>query len=78
MDLVSRFVRQQPVYGISKYGDLDPLLGKGWHLRMLNKGGDFCYCAKESVQFYLHRKKSMEEVDQDGKGIFRWWVLFNF
>ena len=60
-------VRQQPVYGISKYGDLDPLLGKGWYLRVLNKGGDFCYCAKESVQFYLHRRKSVEEVDQDGK-----------
>ena len=60
-------VRQQPVYGISKYGDLDPLLGKGWYLRVLNKGGDFCYCAKESVQLYLHRRKSVEEVDQDGK-----------
>ena len=60
-------VRQQPVYGISKYGDLDLLPGKGWHLRVLNKGGDFCYCAKESVQFYLHRRKSVEEADQDGK-----------
>ena len=60
-------VRLQPVYGITKYSDLDPLLGKSWHLRVLNQGGDFCYCAKESVQYYLHKRKSVEEVDQDGK-----------
>ena len=60
-------VRQQPVYGITQYSNLEPLLGKGWHLRVLNKGGHFCYCAKESVQYYLHKRKSVEEVDQDGK-----------
>ena len=32
---------------------------------MLNNGDDFCYCAKESVQYYA--QKSVEVVDQDGK-----------
>ena len=62
-------MRQQPVYGIKNYSDLHVLLGKAWHLRVLNKGGDFCYCHRESVQYYLHQRKSLIsiEVDQDGK-----------
>ena len=60
-------IRHQPLYGISKYSDLDLLLGKAWHLRVLNKGEDFCYCEKQSVQYYLHQRKSVEEVDQDGR-----------
>ena len=60
-------IRHQPLYGISKYSDLDLLLGKAWHLRVLNKGEDFCYCEKQCVQYYLHQRKSVEEVDQDGR-----------
>ena len=60
-------IRHQLLYGISKYSELDLLLGKAWHLRVLNKEGDFCYCEKKSMQYYLHQRKSVEEVDQDGR-----------
>ena len=43
--------RQQPVYGISKYGDLDPLLGKGWYLQVLNKGGKFVHMDGTCAQY---------------------------
>lgn len=67
---LSGCVRKQPVYGINRYSDLDSLLGKGWHLRVLNRGGDFCYCHRQSVQYYLHQRKGIEEFDQEGK-VFR-------
>ena len=59
-------VRGQPIYGIQHYRDLDSFYGKGWHLRILNRGGDFCYCKKESMQFYLHKRKDITEVDGNG------------
>ena len=38
----SRTYRGIERYKITSYKNLDPLLGKNWHIRGLNSNGDFC------------------------------------
>ena len=45
--------RGKEIYGITKYGDLDNLLGSKWFIRGLNENGDFCYAILNTVAFYL-------------------------
>ena len=45
--------RGKEIYGITKYGDLDDLLGSKWFIRGLNENGDFCYAILNTVAFYL-------------------------
>ena len=58
-------IRGQPVYQIAQYSSLNAILGEKWYVRTF-KGGDFCYCHRESVKYYLHKRKDVEEVDDDG------------
>ena len=55
--------RGHDVYTIRKFSSLAPLLGHQWHLRVLNKQMDFCYVVLETVQFYLHQRPAIEDVD---------------
>jgi hypothetical protein len=64
---LGRSVRGQPVYGILQHSDLNAAFGEDWHIRLLNTGGDFCYCHKGSVEFYIRRRKDIVEVEKGGK-----------
>lgn len=55
--------RGHDVYTIRKFSSLTPLLGHQWHLRVLNKQMDFCYIVLETVQFYLHQRPAIVDVD---------------
>lgn len=46
-----RCVRGIPHYTISKYEDLNGLLGSNWHYRGININGDFCYVVLNTVEF---------------------------
>ena len=48
-------------YTIRAYSDIDSLLDKGWHWRGLNEAGDYCYVILDSVEFYLYRKRPLQE-----------------
>lgn len=39
------------IYGITSYSSLVPILGRQWHLRVLNKEKDFCHAILDTVQF---------------------------
>lgn len=51
------------VYGIRNFTSLDYILGRQWHLRVLNKDKDFCYVILSTVQYYLHRRQPAEDAD---------------
>ena len=57
------------IYGLDRYSDLKPLLGNCWHLRILNPRRDFCYVHLQTVQYWLHKRKSIEEFDEQGHAI---------
>ena len=48
-------------YKITSYKDLNPLLGQNWHFRGINPNGDFCYVILDTLEFYLHKRKSLKE-----------------
>lgn len=48
-------------YTITKFQDLNPLLGVNWHYRGININGDFCHVILNTVEFYLHRRRSLKE-----------------
>ena len=54
-----RTFRGRNIYGIQKYGDLVPLLGRRWYIRGLNAQMNFCAVKKETVNFHLFRKPSI-------------------
>ena len=41
------------------YNDLNGLLGAHWHYRGLNSGGDFCYVIKDTIDFYLYKRRPL-------------------
>ena len=61
--------RGKEIYGITKYGDLDNVLGSKWFIRGLNASGDFCYAILNTVSFYLKGRINIVDYkpnDQDG------------
>ena len=48
-------------YRIKHYRDLNPLLGDKWHYIGLNADGDYSYAVKETVEFYLHKRRLIVE-----------------
>ena len=46
-----RVVRGIDHFTITKYQDLDKLLGKNWHYRGINVNGDFCFVMLNTVEF---------------------------
>lgn len=49
-------------YTIKDYSDLNRFLGKGWwHWSGLNPVGDFCYVLLDSIEFYLLKKRPLQE-----------------
>ena len=56
-----RLFRAVQHYRISHYQDLDKLLGHNWHYRGLNSNGDFCFVLLNTVEYYLHKRRSLKE-----------------
>ena len=48
--------RGKEIYGITKCGDLDNLLGSKWFIRGLNESGDFCYAILNTVAYYFKQR----------------------
>lgn len=53
------------VYGIKKYEDLAPILGRRWHVRVLNDERDFCFVELETVQYYMHSHRPLVDLQPD-------------
>ena len=56
------------MYGITKYGDLDSLLGSKWFIRGLNESGDFCYAILKTVSFYLRGRNNIVDFKPNDQG----------
>lgn len=56
-----RVVRGVDHFTITKYQDLDKLLGKNWHFRGINVNGDFCFVILSTVEFYIYRRRNLKE-----------------
>ena len=72
------FVRRShghDVYGIRNYSDLDSLLGRKWHIRVLNKQFDFCYVIKDTVTFYVHHRKAIIDPTDDSLSVDGGYIL---
>ena len=61
--------RGKEIYGITKYGDLDNLLGSKWFIRGLNESGDFCYAILNTVAFYFKQRINIVDYKPDGQTI---------
>lgn len=67
------------IYGITSYSSLVPILGRQWHLRVLNKEKDFCHAILDTVQFYLHRRQPAEDaLDPDRSVDGGYLLIFRF
>lgn len=64
-----RFLRGVQHYTISRYQDLNKLLGTNWHYRGLNKNGDFCFVILDTIEFYLYRRRPLKEYIPTELGI---------
>ena len=67
-----QYLRGVKHYTVSKFQDLNPLLGVNWYYRGLSVNGDFCYVILNTVEFYLYRRRPMKEyvpVSSDVKEI---------
>ena len=54
-------------YTIEHYEDLDDVLGKKWHLRVVNEVGDFSYVILETISFHLSKSRPILEYDVSKK-----------
>ena len=52
-----------PTYTIDHYNDLDELLGKQWHMRVLNVNEDFSSIILGTVSFHLTRGRPLSEYE---------------
>lgn len=64
-----RKIRGQSMYTIKTYSTLVPMLGEQWHIRVLNKQGDFCYAIRETIQFYLYKRKPIEDATSSVRSV---------
>ena len=48
-------------YTIEHYEDFDDVLGKMWHIRVVNETGDFSYVILETVSFHLSKGRPILE-----------------
>lgn len=48
-------------FTISKYQDLNQILGTGWHVRGVNSNGDFSCVILDTVEFYIYKRRSITE-----------------
>ena len=49
------------IYNVTKYADLDKLLGPKWFIRGFNENGDFCYAILDTIHYYLRARRSLVE-----------------
>ena len=56
-----RFIRGSQRYCIKSYNALDQLLDSNWHVRGLNRNGDFCYAILNTIEFYLYHRRPLKE-----------------
>ena len=55
-------------YKITRYSDLNELLGKGWHFRGLNSIGDYCFVVPDTVEYYLCNRRPIVHFIPDSNG----------
>ena len=48
-------------YKLNNYADLNYLLGNNWHYWGLNGNGDYGFVVLETVDFYMHKARSLVE-----------------
>ena len=58
---IKKVQRGLEIYTITKYADLDDLLGQKWFVRGFNKNGDFCYAILDTIHFYLRARRPLVE-----------------
>jgi hypothetical protein len=58
---VKKVQRGLEIYAVTKYADLDDLLGPKWFIRGFNKNGDFCYALLDTIHFYLRARRPLVE-----------------
>ena len=57
--------RGHDIYGIKKYQDLVPILGRRWYVTVLNDELDFCYVELKTVQYHLHYCQPILDLQPD-------------
>lgn len=53
-------------FTVKSFTDLNEYLGKGWHYRILNAAGDFCFIIPGSLWFWLYERRPLTEFATDG------------
>ena len=48
-------------FSITRFQDLNSLLGLNWHFRGINVNGDFCYVILNTVEYYLYHRRPLKE-----------------
>ena len=69
LGIQSKKIRGVQHYTIKHYQDLNPILGKNWHFRVLNVNADYGYVVLETVDFYLWKWKNMYPVKLKSKTV---------
>lgn len=64
---VGRCTRGRENYTINAYSDLDDLLGKNWHIRVVNPIGDFSYTILSTIRFYLTKGRPILDYEVQQK-----------
>ena len=54
--------RGHEVFGLNHYADLKPLLGE--------KRRDFCYVKLQTVEYWVYKRKDIEEFDEEGNPMY--------
>ena len=58
--------RGTKTFTIKNYSDLSPLLGPRWFVRGINEHNNYCYVNKDTVQFYLFKRKPIIDYTEHG------------
>lgn len=61
--LSSKAVKKDRHFTIKKYKDLDDILGPRWHIRVVNRNGDFSYVILETIRFRLVQPRNLLEYE---------------
>lgn len=58
--------RNSKTFTVSSLSMLNQIVGKNWHIRIVNRFCDFGYVREGTVRFYMLERQPMEEFDSAG------------
>lgn len=58
---VKKVQRGLEIFKVTKYSDLEELLGPKWFIRGFNENGDFCYAILDTIHYYLRARRALVE-----------------